>query len=479
MYCEIEKKLSFLEHSIKTNEIELDSSKPPEVVVAILWFEVKGYFELIQAVHKKRRKCVSIEEKLNLNSIYLKIEQSNLKIYKTMLKNIESGSFIIKWKNGNLNDLAIIKAFESYFEKQIEGDISDVIFYYLKRTLIRKITEVNCEIYCLKKHPYEYANTLYTYIGPYKINRYKNDRVFYRDCSIISLDSHSCSISYNEKTEESTKNAIVDILSYFNAQPYFLFTQNPSFNRKLCELYEQFDFLDIIKIRDKKYFKADYEEKPTAIVMPILKARYNTDIVEIPSTSHEKIFSLYHASLKQFEPLPRCVFLYRVFEYGAKYHYQKIFRPSNYNVQDAIDYYVSQIFSHNYIPLYYIEYGKAELDRDNSVVNIKKKSICHDFLALLKKEALKILTEWQRHPYLKNKSIGEIVYETGRNAAAHASGGRIDARYDYSNNYKHINDVNIILELVARYIIEELHPEYGKLVCKNRSLYIKQSLFGF
>ena len=103
MYYEIGKKLSFLEYSIKTNEIELDSSKPEEVVVAILWFEVKGYFELIQAVHKKRRKCVSIEEKLNLNSIYLKIEQSNLKIYKTMLKNIECGSFIIKWKNGNLS----------------------------------------------------------------------------------------------------------------------------------------------------------------------------------------------------------------------------------------------------------------------------------------------------------------------------------------------------------------------------------------
>lgn len=32
---------------------------------------------------------------------------------------------------------------------------------------------------------------------------------------------------------------------------------------------------------------------------------------------HEGILDLYHASLKQFEPLPRCVFLYRVFEYAA------------------------------------------------------------------------------------------------------------------------------------------------------------------
>ncbi|MBE6746805.1 MAG: hypothetical protein E7558_05075 [Ruminococcaceae bacterium] len=159
--------------------------------------------------------------------------------------------------------------------------------------------------------------------------------------------------------------------------------------------------------------------------------------------------------------------------------YQKMFRPSNYDVRDAINYYVSQIFFYDYTPLYYINYGKIEFDHNNSAINIKKKSICGNFLSLLKKEARKIFSEWQIHPYLKNKNIGEIIYETGRNAAAHASGGLVDARYDYSSNYQHINNVNIILELIARYIIDELHPDYKKLVCKQHALYIKQSFLGF
>lgn len=478
MFCYIDNKLKALENSIKTNEIVLDNTDPQDVLFAILGFEIKDYFKLIQKVHLKRKTYKTFEEKLALNDTYLRIHKSNLKIYKNMLNNIENSMFVIKWTCEE-NSNSTVKHFESYFEEKVEGEASDVVLYHFKRILQRKILELKCEIYCLKKHPCEYANTLYTYIGPYKINRYRNDRIFYKDCSIISLDSHSCSVSYNEKTDNTTKNAIVDILSYFNAQPYFIFTENPEFNRKLCELYEHFDFLDMMRLRSKKYFKADYSEKAASLLLPILKAVSNTDVIEIPSTSHEKVFSLYHASLKQFEPLPRCVFLYRVFEYGAKQHYQKIFRPSNYDVRDAINYYVSQIFSYDYTPLYYINYGKAEFNNDNSTLNIKKRSICINFLSLLKKEAKKILAEWQIHPYLKSKNIGEIIYETGRNAAAHASGGRVDARYDYNSNYQHINNVNIILELIARYIIDELHPEYKKLVCRQHELYIKQSFLGF
>lgn len=478
MYSNIDNELRALENSITTNEIVLDNTDPKDVLFAVLGFEIKDYFKLIQKVHRKRKTYKTYEDKLTLIDIYLKIHKSNLKIYKTILNNIENGMFAIKWKcEANRN--SIIEHFESFFEEKIQGEVSEVVLYHFKKVLNRKILELKCEVYCLKNHPCEYANTLYTYIGPYKINRYRNDRIFYKNCSIISLDSHSCSVSYNENTDHSTKNAIVDILSYFNAQPYFIFTKNPEFNRKLCDLYEHFDFLDMMRLRNKKYFKADYSEKAASLLLPILKAARNTDIIEIPSTSHEKVFSLYHASLKQFEPLPRCVFLYRVFEYGAKQHYQKLFRPSNYDVRDAINYYISQIFSYNYTPLYYINYGNAEFSHDNSMLNIKKRSLCINFLSVLKKEAKKILAEWQVHPYLKNKNYGEIIYETGRNATAHASGGRVDARYDYSSNYQHINNVNIILELIARYIIDELHPEYKKLVCRQREIYIKQSLLGF
>ena len=54
---------------------------------------------------------------------------------------------------------------------------------------------------------------------------------------------------------------------------------------------------------------------------------------------------------------------------------------------------------------------------------------------------------------------------------AHGGGGRLNARYDYLNNYKHINDVNIFLELIARYIIEVLNPQITNRVEKNKVYY--------
>lgn len=86
-------------------------------------------------------------------------------------------------------------------------------------------------------------------------------------------------------------------------------------------------------------------------------------------------------------------------------------------------------------------------------------------------------SEWSNNPYLKSKSKGEIIYLTGRNFTAHgASGirGERNMQYDYDKNYIHINNVNIILELIARYVVELLNPELRnvierKMVCyKNK-----------
>ena len=75
----------------------------------------------------------------------------------------------------------------------------------------------------------------------------------------------------------------------------------------------------------------------------------------------------------------------------------------------------------------------------------------------MKHEAKIILEEWRNSPYLSRKSPGEIIYLTGRNFTAHgASGNRGDRnkQYDYDKNYLHINNVNIVLEIIARYVVE-------------------------
>ena len=267
-------------------------------------------------------------------------------------------------------------------------------------------------------------------------------------------------------------------MAYLNGYPYFLFTENPSFNQKLSGLYYNFDLLDMVRLRKKNYFKEIDLEKPIALQMPILNAVDKRHIVAIPPSSHETVFALYHASLKQFEPLPRCVFLYRVFEYGANHHYQPLISPTTYDPKDAIEYYYTKIFEHNYTPLYFLAYGKVKFDSENSEVKVIRKSKCRNYISVLKREAHLIVDEWSRHDYLKDKRLGEIIYNTGRCAAAHGSGGRGMARYDYDVNYKHINDVNIILELIARYIIDQLNPDIKQLVSTKHADYILQSEIG-
>lgn len=62
-----------------------------------------------------------------------------------------------------------------------------------------------------------------------------------------------------------------------------------------------------------------------------------------------------------------------------------------------------------------------------------------------------------------------IIYETGRNFSAHGGNGERNARYDYGKNYCHINDVNILLELLARYVVELLNPSLKNLIRLDRN----------
>lgn len=137
---------------------------------------------------------------------------------------------------------------------------------------------------------------------------------------------------------------------------------------------------------------------------------------------------------------------------------RKKYPSSNYRPEEAIEYYIEKIENYNFNPLYYFDFG-SYFD-DESQVSIKlRKARYVNLITKLKQEIRKIKVEWSKHYHLKNKSLGEVIYGTGRNAAAHGGGGyRNTARYDYSLNYQHINNVNIFLELIARYIIETMNP---------------------
>ena len=119
--------------------------------------------------------------------------------------------------------------------------------------------------------------------------------------------------------------------------------------------------------------------------------------------------------------------------------------------------------NYNPNPLYYIEFGGK-----------KAKPKLYNFFTVLKLEAKKIIAEWSTALFLSNKTPGEIIYLTGRNFTVHgASGahGERNIQYDYDKNYLHINNVNILLELIARYVIELLNPQLKNVVERRTYFY--------
>ncbi|MGD6969232.1 hypothetical protein ACQCVP_22685 [Rossellomorea vietnamensis] len=466
---DITREIKELEESIDTLSIDLTESNLLHTPIRLVYFELKGYSELVIKLNREKSSCTSYEEKENLIDSYKRVYLSERKIYQRILSNLNNGNLMIHY--GKSNDDYLYDVLERFININREKTLDENLMNYLKVKLKGKISEANQQLYILKNYPVEYINSLSTFIGPGSVLKYKSDLIIYKDVTIAASTSNSFSVYYNENTDEGTKNALLNIMAYFNGQPSFYFTENYDFNRKLCDLYEQFDLLDTLRLRKKNFFDSKQKE-PFFLELPILKQKNNYNIVAFEASQNEMIFELYHASLKQFESLPRCVFLYRVFEYGVTHHYKPIMRPVDYKPEDALIYYVNEIMSHKFNPLYYLDSG-TYINEEGTKVSRKRKAKYVNFITKLKEEAKEIQKQWKNNPYLRNKSVGKTIYVTGRNAAAHGGSGRGNARYDYSMNYKHINDVNIFLELIARFLIEKLNPQLSNMVERRKKFYIK------
>lgn len=475
----IKSKLKEIEKSINERQIDFRTDDYMHSVLEMKFFEIKEYKALIVELNKVRYSSESFADKEALVDDYKKIYLSSKKIYIRMKKNIEEDNMEILYNDElNSNTEYLSKMLDSRIDYEFGETPYDNIKRFVYMVLRYNINVCNNELYKLKHKKYEYINTDSTYINSTSVFRYRSDMVFYKDVFIAATETHSFSVFYNQNTSIETKNTILNMLAYLNGRPYFYFTENPTFNRKLDDLYENFDLLDILRLRKKDFFY-DNEDEPIHIELPILKTHKDYDFISFEESNHEMIFELYHASLKQFEAMPRCVFLFRVFEYGVQHHYQRLF-PGNTQPSGMLDYYADEVLNHNFNAHYFLDIGRYRNDYDELIEKRKPRYV--SFPTALKGEAKKIVEEWKVHPYLQNKTIGQVIYLTGRNAAAHGGGGQRNARYDYDRNYKHINDVNIFLELIARYLIETLHPSLNNATEKRKMHYIKtnryERLFG-
>ncbi|EJR31159.1 hypothetical protein III_05385 [Bacillus mycoides] len=469
---DIHNKLKELENSIDEHTIDISDSTLLDFHIKLQYYEFKGYWELLRDLNLKRQSCKTYREKELLVDKYKEFYLSERKMYWRILRNLNDGTAkvlypdVLKGKEERI--YSVLRPSEQFDKsKSIDENLAN----YMKGRLIKNIRVLNQELFVLNNSPVLYTNTASTFIGPSSVLENRGDQISYKDAYIAASQSSSYSVFYNENTNENTKNALLNILAYFSGKPLFYFTENNNFNSKLSELYEQFELLDMLRLRKKNFFDSRNHE-PFYLELPVFKHSN----VYLEESQHEMIFELYNASLKQFESLPRCVFLYRVFEYGAAMHYKPIFNPSNYRPEDALNYYVNEIMNHRFIPLYFADYG-TYINEENTAMIRKRKAKYINFTTKLKEEVKKIEKEWSSHYYLKNKSIGSIIYTTGRNAAAHGGSGRNNARYDYSTNYKHINNVNIFLELIARYIIEKLNPQLNNIIERRTKYYDRYNKF--
>lgn len=468
----LEKELQQLEQSVNEHLLNFEQTDYLSSAISIFFYDIEEYNDLIIRLNQIRYAAKTYEEKASFICKYKKVYFAKKRKALRLLRNLKKEKLEIRYNRElDENEYHIKSLFNHNNCYNDDLSVVDNIKYFIERKLNTRIYEINNEIYKLKNFPYDYINTESIFIGPYNPTKYENDIIYYKDVCICRKESHHLGLFYNENTLDETKRAILNILAYINASPYFYCVGNSNFNRKLDKLYKQFDLLDMIRLRRKNYFDERIDE-PFYIESPILKIKKGFDFIEIKAVQHEMIFELYHASLKQFESLPRCVFLYRAFEYGNNFYYSPTYHPAVANPEAVLNHLFSLAMSHKYMPLYYVDFGNY-VSEDNQTIIKKRKPAYRNFIITLKSEANKIVEEWSNHSYLKNKSVGEIIYKTGRNASAHGGARENNARYDYSNNYRHINDVNIILELIVRYLIEKMNPHIVKLVERRKKFYIE------
>lgn len=427
---------------------------------SLMFYELIQYKNLIVDINIERDKYTSTGDRLKFITLYKQVYLAQRKKLKAILARIEDRTIVIL---PEATREEMIKVWGNTWGYDDSVSSKENMYRYAAACIRKTICETEEELYLLRNYPSVYYNHPDSYIGGEFNYRYENEVIIYDKVNLLTDGMHHFKLYVNDGTTNIDKRSILNVFAFLNGCPNFEFLNNTRVNQKLDDLYQRFDLLDCIRLRHPNYLKSDVG-KPIYLELPILKNKHGRKIIVFNKLPHEGILDLYHATLKQFEPLPRCVFLYRVFEYAAANHYKIQFTPAQYKPEDAIEYYLNLSLNYNPNPLYYIDFGSE-----------KAKPKLYNFFTVLKAEAKRIINEWSTAPFLSNKTTGEIIYLTGRNFTAHgASGtrGERNMQYDYDKNYLHINNVNILLELIARYVIELLNPEL-KNVVERRTFYYK------
>ena len=471
MYSEKELLCNF--ENCKNNQHELKDID--DFIKEILNYNNEYYNQLIEEYDKKfeleqdeLKIKEYVEELIQINKVYFK----NLEITSVKFINNEIKIKIPSEFEYEINDHLIEynKLFLCNYNSKAQL-VDNIISRILHSIEYKKLIIIEI-IYKLKKIPYIYINKKNEFINDNLILNPYNPRIIYKDI-YIKEDMHYKLLFYNNNTNNQDKIDLVNILAFLYCKPMFIYLGNINYSKKLANIYEECNEMETLRMRNKNYLRNDYGSYNLQQKVPILKNDKRLSAIKINDINDEEIlelFELYNSSLKQVEPLPKCVFLYRVFEKASNIHYKKVIMPKDekYFPKDALNYYYNIAKKHRFVPIYYFDN-----DWDRNVDDNQRKPKLNNLMVEFKKEANKIEKQWKKSSYLSDKTIGDIIYAKGRCLAAHG-GSNFNSKYDYSKSYLHINDINIFLQIICRYLIEMLVPDLKGYVMTSKKYYLSK-----
>lgn len=433
------------------------------------FIRVENFDNLFLKAHKDFNETKSLPKQKKILNQELKVYKALVKYLKMIISGIEKGTTqIVLYFNPDSR--THIESFLTDFLKlSTELSFEEKIKIQTLKKLNQQLKESNQSIFELEN--YKFSTYKYEdFLGSNFYLRFPKESIIYKEIN-ISTSRYGSSILYKDESQKKDKNDLLNILAFLQACPNFILTNNKYYNEKLSIIYNQFDILDLLTLTSKRFFnnpKGEFRSLST----PILQLYKKTNFTILPDIEMSELLNLYHSSLKQIEPLPRCVFLFRIVEYGKNYHYQQLFRPDSIELKDVIEYYYEEAIKHKFIPLYFLDYGSNRNSKTGDMIK-KRKTQYRNLMLELKKKSKELIKYWSNHNYLQSKSLGQIIYNTGRNTVAHGGNGNENINYDYDNKYKHINDVNVFLELIARYLVEIHNSKLKDIVHRQKGIYEK------
>ena len=244
---------------------------------------------------------------------------------------------------------------------------------------------------------------------------------------------------YFRRGEQDDAEELLDILAFLKHKPFFIYTDNEVLNDDLSMIYETIS-------------STDYSLRSDCGGVP-LKEDGIFERLSIYGIEYPVLLALYNTVMKQPEPLARCVFLFRIIE---------------------------NVFGNtNYCPVVPVHLGNGKNDYKTYIENLFVAAMRHYFMPLVcwnyrdlaRRSYFNMIVKWKRKAKTiqekfanHNIRLGEEVYKVGRCGVAHARPNDFHILHDYSNDYKRVGDINIILYLVCRYLIEVENPKLRKVV---------------